>query len=174
MNGKKLLLLAAFGVALVANPYLACSHSGESDFTYAESDMKDAVLGSWQGSAEIDGETVPFSLVLEQARRKSKTQSISAPKVQPQCGSRSFVKAAAACVSLSEMPVIGTLSSENPALDGAVEGHVQAFRTLDDMPIVLTLQDGKALNGIIQKQSLTDGRVFAASAQLGTFSMAHQ
>ncbi len=171
MNGKKWLLLGVFGLALVVNPYLGCSHSGESDFTYAESDMKDAVLGTWQGSAEIDGETVPFSLVLEQASGKSKTQSISAPKVQPQCGSRSFVKAAAACLSLSDMPVIGTLSSENPAFNGAVEGHVQAFRTLAAAPLTLQLEDGKVLSGTIEKQALSEGRI-AATAEVGTFSMA--
>jgi hypothetical protein len=171
MNGKKWLLLAVFGVALVANPYLGCSHSGESDFTYAESDMKDAVLGTWQGSAEIDGETVPFSLVLEQASSKSKTQSISAPKVQPQCGSRSFVKAAAACASLSDMPVTGTLSSENPALNGAVEGSARAFRNVDPTSLRLQLEDGKVLTGTLEKQSLSDGQVLS-TAQVGTFSMA--
>ncbi len=171
MKGKKWLLLGVFGGALVVNPYLACSHSGESDFTYAEADMKDAMLGTWQGNAEVDGESVAFSLVLEQASRKSK--SIAAPKLQPQCGSRSFVKPAAACVSLSDMPVIGTLSSENPAFDGAVEGHLQAFRTLDAATLSLSLQDGKVLSGNIEKKALSDGQISAA-AQVGTFSMARQ
>ncbi len=173
MIDKKWLLLGVFGVALVVNPYLACRHSGESDFTYAEADMKDAVLGTWQGSADIDSESVPFSLVLEQASRRSKTQNIAAPKSQPQCGSRSFVKPAAACASLSDMPVIGTLSSENPAFDGAVEGHVLGFRTLDSAALTLTLQDGKVLSGNIEKQAVSDGRLSAA-AQVGTFSMARQ
>ncbi len=174
MIGKKWLVLGVFGLALVLNPYLACSSSsGASDFTYAEADMRGAVLGTWQGNAEIDGEAVPFSLVLEQASGKSRTQSLSAPKVQPQCGSRSFVKAAAACISLSDMPVIGMLSSENPAFNGAVEGHVQAFRTLEAAPLTLQLEDGKVLSGTIEKQALSEGRI-AAAADIGTFSMARQ
>jgi hypothetical protein len=170
MIAKQWLLVGVFGVALVGNPYLGCSHAGASDFTYAEADMKEAVLGTWQGSADIDGESVPFSLVLEQASLRSRS---IAPKVQPECGSRSFVKPAAACLSSSDMPVTGMLSSENPALDGAVEGHVQAFRTLDSVTLTLTLQDGKVLTGTIEKQALGDGRVSAA-APLGTFSMARR
>jgi hypothetical protein len=173
VSAKHWLLLGVFGVALVVNPYLGCNHSGESDFTYAEADMRDAVLGAWQGSADIDGESVPFSLVLEQARAKSKTQAVMAPKAEPPCGSRSFVKPAAACLSSSDMPVIGTLSSENPALDGAVEGRAQAFRTLDSVSLTLSLQDGKVLTGAIEKQGLSEGRVTAAG-QLGTFSMARR
>ena len=60
---KKWLLLGVFGLALVVNPYLACS-SNETEYSYSEADMKDAVLGTWQGTAEMDGETVEFSLVL--------------------------------------------------------------------------------------------------------------
>ena len=173
MVGKRWLRVGAFVVALVVNPYLGCDRSGDSDFTYAEADMKEAVLGSWQGSADIDGESVPFSLVLEQASGKSKTQATVPPKVQPPCGLRSFVKPAAACVSSTDMPVTGTLSSENPLLDGAVEGHAQAFRTLDSVSLTLSLQDGKVLTGAIEKQALGEGRVTAAG-QLGTFSMARR
>lgn len=173
MIAKRWLLLGVFGVALVVNPYLGCDRAGESDFTYAEADMRDAVLGTWQGSADIDGESVPFSLVLDQASGKSKTQGGVAPKVQPPCGTRSFVKPAAACLSSTDMPVVGTLSSENPALDGAVDGHAQAFRTLDSVTLTLSLQDGKVLTGAIEKQALSEGRVTAA-APLGTFSMARR
>ena len=167
---KKWLLLGVFGVALVINPYLACSSENDSDFTYSEADMKEALLGTWQGTAELDGESVPFSLVLEQASAKSSTQSISAPGVQPQCGSRSFVKPAGACISLSDMPVLGTLTSENPNLNGAVDGHIQAYRTLEGAQLKLRLEDGKVLDGLIEKQSLNDGRI-TTNVQLGTFSL---
>ena len=167
---KKWLLLPAFGVALVINPYLACSSEDENDFTYSEADMKEALLGTWQGTAELDGETVPFSLVLEQASAKSSTQSIAAPKVQPQCGSRSFVKPAGACVSLSTMPVVGALTSENPTLNGVVEGDIAAYRNLEPVQLTLRLEDGKVLSGMIENQSLSEGLI-NTNVQLGTFSL---
>jgi hypothetical protein len=42
---KKWLLLGVFGLALVINPYLACS-SNEDAFSFSESDLKAAVLGT--------------------------------------------------------------------------------------------------------------------------------
>jgi hypothetical protein len=107
---KKWLLLGIFGLALVINPYLACS-SSEEGFAFSESDLKAAVLGTWQGTADLDGETVEFSLVLDQASAKFKTQSLSPPKVQPQCGARSFVKPAGACISNTNMPVSGATAT---------------------------------------------------------------
>lgn len=167
---KTWLLLSVFGLALVVNPYLACS-SREPDFTYSESEMKDAVLGTWHGTADLDGETVEFSLVLEQASAKSKTQSISAPKVQPQCGSRSFVKPAAACISESQMPIVGTVTSGNPALNGSIDGEVSAGRNLDPTHLSLRLEDGTQLNGALEEQALADGYILRPQ-QVGTFSLA--
>lgn len=166
---KTWLLSSTFGLALVVNPYLACS-SREADFTYSEAEMKDAVLGTWHGTADIDGETVEFSLVLEQASAKSKTQSISAPQVQPQCGSRSFVKPAAACISTSQMPVVGVVTSGNPALNGSVDGEVSAGRLLDPTELSLRLEDGTQLGGVIEEQALADGHILRPQ-QVGTFSL---
>jgi hypothetical protein len=167
---KKWLVLSAFGLALLVNPYLACSNSNENEFSYSEADMKDAVLGTWQGTADIDGETLEFSLVLEQASAKSKTQSVSAPKVQPQCSSRSFVKPAAACEALSQMPIVGTLTSVNPALNGAVDGDVLAYQNLDRVELSLRLEDGTQLSGMLETQALADGRILKPE-QVGTFSL---
>ena len=166
---QRWLLLAAFGLALMANPYLACSHSN-GDFNYSESDLKEATLGTWQGSADVDGETVEFSLVLEQASAPAKTQSVAAPKVQPECISRSFVKPAGACWVTTTMPVIGTLTSVNPALNGAFDGEVAAGKDLSPANLSLRLEDGKQLSGAIEKQSLNDGRI-TSKVQIGTFSL---
>jgi hypothetical protein len=166
---KKWLLLGVFGFAFVMNPYLACSNAKESDFSYSEADMKDAALGSWEGTAEIDGESVDFSLVLEQASAKSKTQGVSAPKVQPQCASRSFVKPAGACLTMSEMLVVGTLTSVNPALNGPVDGSVVAYKDLGPAELTLLLDDGTRLDGKLEKQALSEGQISAK--QLGTFSL---
>jgi hypothetical protein len=166
---KKWLLLGVFGLAFVMNPYLACSNAGESEFSYSEADMKEAALGSWEGSAEIDGESVDFSLLLEQASAKSKTQSVSAPKVQPQCASRSFVKPAGACLTMSELLVVGTLTSVNPALNGPVDGSVVAYKDLGPAELTLHLENGTRLEGRIEKQSLSEGQISAQ--QSGPFSL---
>jgi hypothetical protein len=168
---KKWLLLGVFGLALVVNPYLACSNSNEQEFTFSESDVKEAVLGTWQGTADLDGETVEFSLVLEQASAKSQTQSLSAPKAQPQCSSRSFVKPAGACGVSTSMPVVGTLTSVNPVLNGVVDGDVNIYgRDLVGAGLALRLEDGTQLSGQIEKQSLSDGSI-TSKVQQGTFSL---
>jgi hypothetical protein len=167
---KNWLYLGVFGVALVVNPYLACS-SSEEDFTYSEQDMKAVILGDWEGTADLDGESVPFTLTLEQASAKSSTQSVSAPSAKPQCGSRSFVKPAAACISESVMPLVGSITSANPTLNGAVTGELSASRILDKAGLRLQLEDGRTLNGMLSDNEVSDGGIFA-DAQVGTFSLA--
>jgi hypothetical protein len=167
---KRWLFFGFFGLALVINPYLACS-SNEDGFAFSESDLKAAVLGTWQGTADLDGETVEFSLVLEQASAKSKTQSLSPPKVQPQCGARSFVKPAGACISSTTMPVSGTLTSVNPALNGVVDGEVNILgNLLSRAELALRLEDGTVLGGAIENQAISEGLV-SKSRQIGTFSL---
>lgn len=164
MIGKNLLRSGVFGVALLMNPYLGCSHEGESDFTYSEADMKAALLGTWQGTAVLDGETIPFSLLLEQAAGKSKRQGVAAPSAEPQCGSRSFVKAAAACASLTTMPVVGTVTSVSPELNGAVDGSLVAYRTLDAAELSLRLENGAVLSGRVEDDALVDGHIDARAS----------
>lgn len=172
---KNLAVWTLFGLAFVVNPaVLACSsNDDEEDFTYGEADMKAAALGDWQGTAEVDGESVAFTLSLEQASGKSSTQSISAPGVTPQCGSRSFVKPAAACISTSSMPVVGTLTSDNDELSGPVTGQLTAFRTLESSELEVVLEDGRALSGSLRDQVISEGRIFLPGrGELGTFTLA--
>jgi len=154
---KRWLILGVFGLALVINPYLACS--SKAGFDYSETDMKQAVLGDWVGSADIDGESVDFTLSLQQASDKSKTQSLAAPKVQPQCGSRTFVRPAAACWNTTTMPLVGTITSVSPALNGAVDGELVAGMSLDPSQLSLRLENGKQLSGSLKKGALSDGTI---------------
>lgn len=154
MRANGWLFVGAFGVALVVNPYLGCSSQPRSDFTYSEDEMKLAVLGSWVGSARIEGETVPFSLTLEQGR-----QSTKAPGVAPQCASRSFVKPAGACFVLSRMPVVGVLTSEHPGFNGVVDGDFVAYHTLDVVELSLHVETGAVLSGTLEDDAVTSGRV---------------
>lgn len=160
-----------FCVALVVNPYLGCSESSESDFTYSETDMQRVVLGAWQGTAEVDGVSTPFTLTLEQASSKKKTQSIGAPSAHPQCGSRSFVKPASACIAETVMPVVGSLRAASPELNGLVEGYTVAYRTLDAVELHLDLESGLVLSGRIEKQALSGGALQGAGSKASDVSM---
>jgi hypothetical protein len=164
VTGKRWPVLGSFGLALLVNPYLGCSTQGGSDFTYSEADMKSVALGTWQGSALLDGEAVPFFLTLEQAREGAK-----APGSQSQCASRSFVKPAAACTAMTRMPVIGTLTSENPAFNGAVDGDLVAHRTLDEVDLSLHVEGGAVLSGRLEDEAVKDGRIGARLS--GGFSL---
>jgi hypothetical protein len=152
MKSRRWLWLGAFGLALIVNPALACS-GAKSDFTYSEDEMKRSVLGTWQGTAVLEGETVPFSLTLEQGR------GAPAPSADPQCASRSFVKPAAACLALSRMPVVGLLTSEHPRLNGAVDGAFVAYRTLDEVELALHVESGATLHGRVEDETVRDGRL---------------
>lgn len=168
---KNWLIGAVFGVALVVNPYLGCSRSDDQDdFKYSEEEMKLAVLGSWQGSVEIEGVETPFALSLAQASAESRSQALGAPRVRPQCSSRSFVKPAGACSSESRMPLVGTLSSENPELNGALDGDVSALLTLDSVFLSLRLETGVELVGVIKDQAVSDGQLRNANQQ-SSFSL---
>lgn len=170
---KNLALWVLFGLAFVVNPNLGCSSNGEGedgDFTYSEQDMKAAVLGEWQGTAELDGESVAFTLTLSQASAKSGTQSSSAPPFQPQCGSRSFIKPAAACISVSTMPLVGTIASEHALLNGAIEGESMASRILDPSQLYLELEDGTTLNGSLEDQAVLEGEI-RGDEPVGTFTL---
>lgn len=168
---RNLAVWTFFGLALVVNPHLACSSNGEDeDFTYSEQEMKAVVLGEWQGTAVLDGESVEFTLSLEQASAKSSTQSVSAPPFQPQCGSRSFVKPAAACISMSTMPLAGSIVSEHPLLNGPVEGLAMASRILNPSELHLELEDGTHLDGSLKDQAITEGEV-VADEPVGTFTL---
>jgi len=131
-------------VALVG----ACSHENEPDFTYSNGEMREALLGTWQGTAQLDGETVPFSLSLEEASGKAKTETRSR----------------------RGLPVAGSLVSENPSFNGAVDGSFTAFRTLDSVRLELHVDGGVVLYGNIDDQSLNDGHIGASATD--TFSLA--
>ena len=168
---KNLAVWTLFGLAFVVNPNLACSSSDDEDFTYSEQQMKSAVLGSWQGTGELDGESVTFTLELQQASSKSSSQTIAPPLVKPQCGSRSFVKPAGACISMSTLPLVATLSSDHPELNVVVEGQAQSYRNLEPAFLELALEDGTTLAGSIEGQALAAGEIRLDQQPRGTFEL---
>jgi hypothetical protein len=173
---KQLAAWTLAGLAFLVNPHLvACSSAfadgDESDFTYSEADMRAAVLGDWQGTAELEGETATFTLTLRQASASPAGQGLVAPPVRPQCGSRTFVAPAAACASISTMRLTGTITSDHPRLTGSVTGELEAFRTLDSSLLGITLPDTAELRGSLERQAIVDGGIYGET-KLGTFTLA--
>lgn len=142
---RKWLVSGALGLALVAGPYLACSNSSETEAGYSEAELKSAVLGTWEGNAEIDGESVDFSLVLDQASVRSKPGKTTAV-------------------------VSGNITSVNPALNGSVDGEISVGKEIERVELGLRLDDGTQLGGSIESQALADGRILRPQRN-GTFSL---
>jgi hypothetical protein len=143
---KKWLLLGLFGLGLVVTPYLACSSSSQAESveTYSEADVKAALLGTWQGTAELDGESFAFSLTLERT-----------PWQRP---------------AHANLVVVGTLTSENPAFNGSLDGSFDYPHGFSKAALALRLDNGKTLRGTLEGDTLSDGRVDSA-AQVGTFGL---
>lgn len=159
------------GLTFLLNPQLACSDGSSSeDFDYTEQEMQAAVLGEWAGVADLQGEQHSFTLVLEQASSSSETQGVAAPKIKPQCGSRSFVKPAAACISTSNMPVVGTLTSDAPQLNGQVTGEIQAHQSLDSIFLNIEVETGALLFGSLAQARVAEGRIDVVEPS-GTFTL---
>lgn len=101
--------------------------SGEEDFAFGESELVRAGTGTWSGTATINGQVQAFTLTLEQA---SDAQGQALRTVgQGLCGSRSFVRPAAACIAVSTLPVVGTLTlgQEQEAVRGALRVYGATF-----------------------------------------------
>jgi hypothetical protein len=138
------LLLGALGLALLVMPYLACSSSEHSsDSATATEELQSKLVGTWQGSAEIDNEAIPFSLSLEPRGATSAAERLS---------------------------VVGSLTSENPSFDGAVDGYFGIDPANHRITLSLRLDDGKTLLGTVEGEALSDGRIVNV-ARPGTFGL---
>ena len=134
------LLFGALGLALLVTPYLACS-SGTEAAPADVGELQAKLLGTWQGTAELDGETIPFSLTLEHAPTKDAPERLA---------------------------VAGSLTSENPTFDGAVDGHVGFAKQRPTLS--LRLDDGKILLGTLEGEALRDGHIDNV-AHTGSFGL---
>lgn len=134
------LLLGALGGALLVTPYLACSSDSASE-AGGEADLASLALGTWQGTAELDGETIPFSLTLER-----QAQQLTAER----------------------LAVAGSITSEHPFFDGAVDGSIGI--SLQRATLSLRLDDGKVLLGSFDGEGLRHGDIVAV-ADAGTFGL---
>jgi hypothetical protein len=124
---------------------LACGSSKRTPPSYSEGEVKAALLGTWQGSAEFEGEVVPFALSLERGATRAPLPD-------------------------GVIAVAGTLVSENPALNGAVDGRADASEALSSANLAIRVETGGTLLGSFDGDSLTDGRIQSRDLA-GTFSL---
>lgn len=143
-----------FFVALLVNPNLGCGSSESQPqpaWLYDESEMEHAVIGTYQGTAQIDGSVGDITVTLT---RPTTTGGPTPASLRLQCGSRMFwVKPAGACASLSIMTVQAELVSTSSAVPSAhLTGQFTAYYTLTG-PIDLSTDTGAHLTA-----EYTDGR----------------
>lgn len=126
---KRLIVSLGFGlVALAVNPMLACQNDDEQEpaYHFGEAEMRKAIEGTYTGTVSSSGKSV--SVTLEQTGSSSPRTTQSYKRVQ--CGTRSFVKPAAACIDATEMAVVAHVTSEDPAIQqGDLTGAFTVYGT---------------------------------------------
>ena len=111
---RKIALLLGL-LAFVLNPGFACSpNSDDPGFTYGEKEMLSTVQGPWRVTIDKGNGPVSFTLLVDQAASASarlEKQGRAFIRSAHACGTRTFVKGAAACIDMSEMPLAVTFTS---------------------------------------------------------------
>jgi hypothetical protein len=120
---------AVCALVFVANPayFMGCgegSQPAEEDFTFGEAELQSAAVGAWSGEITTDGQAVSFTMTLEQASAAN-GQALRTVG-QGLCGTRSFVKGAAACVAVTTMPLEGQLTIQGQPVK-AVSGQLSVY-----------------------------------------------
>ncbi len=122
MLRKTALRAWVFGLALVANPayVTACSgHEGSDEFTYGEAELV-GLLDDVNATASWEFEGYALSLELEQQTGEATARAEGLVRSAHACGSRTFVKSAAACLDITEMPLEGTATVTTRLDDGTI------------------------------------------------------
>ena len=96
------LTLALAASALLFVPWTGCGVE-DDEFLFGEPEMRQAVVGDWLGTLSPSGTGLHLSL--EQATVETRRSGL--------CGNRSFVRPAAACIAVTEMPLTGRVSTDD-------------------------------------------------------------
>lgn len=120
--------LAAAVLCGVINPSLVGCSGGtdeESEWSYDDHDMEAAVVGDYSG--QVNGKPILVRLSRPKAA-SSAGPNIGALPRQLQCGSRSFVRPAGACVSVSSLDIDAEVESEASVLaSGKLTGQFSVY-----------------------------------------------
>jgi hypothetical protein len=121
--------LLAAAVCGVVNPaVIGCSdaESDERDWGYTAEDMEAAVVGEYVG--QVDGENVSIRVSRPKAAGAAAPHSNVLRNRSLQCGGRSFVRPAGACISTTSMDLDAEVTSDSGLLtSGKLEGRFTAF-----------------------------------------------
>jgi hypothetical protein len=116
-----LLGLAAF----MLNPAFACAPNSNDEFQYGASELRAAVEGTWQVTLNPNGQ--PTSMVtirIEQGTGQPSAlhggTGVRLVRAAAACGTRTLVRPAGACVSITVMPLGGSVQGGDETLRAAM------------------------------------------------------
>jgi len=173
---KRRILGASLGLlALFMNPAIGCSSSEEPSWSFSETDMRTALAGTYVGNYGNTTETVTLTLDEATSSSSSSTQSVSGPRLQ--CGNRSFIRPAAACMQgMSSMSVSGTItSSEGTIASSAVTGQFNDYSSdLSSGNLSLTLADGSTLSATFSEGRFVLWQYYPLTGTMMSLTLARQ
>jgi enamine deaminase RidA (YjgF/YER057c/UK114 family) len=154
-------IAVAFGVLMfLLNPNLACDDGGPQ-FQYGEAEMRAAVEGSWLVTfTASDGTSTQVTLRIEEGTgAQTSFESPGLVRSAYACGSRTFVKSAAACLDVSLMP----LGVAVVAGDGAYASATWSGSFVVGSTVFVSGQLGLSFGNLyLQANVLPDGSVASA------------
>jgi len=107
---------------LIINPAVGCGGSSRialDEYTFDETEMVRAVQGTWRVTfLRPEGPSViTFTMDKGAAPNASSNGLTAPPGLTPQCGTRTFVRPAAACVATSQLALAAVVVEAEPQLD---------------------------------------------------------
>ena len=102
------------------NPALACG-PGDPEYQYGATEMRAAVEGKWNLAVDSEGQQTSVTVLIQQAMMFGSATAQTAARRRlvrsaRACGGRNLLKAAGACIDLSQMPVAVTFVDGDPSL----------------------------------------------------------
>jgi len=155
--------LIAFAVVVITLP--ACSASSDSDEgpTFGAAEMQAVVVGTWNGTLTVGGNTAAMTLVLEHA----------APGKSPSCSNRTL-GVDPECVDMTSMGVKGTLTTADGAYTASpLTGTFQVIGLeLSGGYLDLKLNDGKRISAQQKDKGFSGCTLYDDQGEAGSCTMA--
>ncbi len=129
VGGWIVALGAAFVCGIVNPALVACgdvNEENEEEWGYGEKEMEAAIVGRYAG--QVDGESVDIHISRPKAATSAGPNLEALSTRTLQCGNRSFVRPAGACISSSSLDVDADITSESSVIaSGKLQGQFTVF-----------------------------------------------
>ena len=144
MNTKSLSWLAATTLWLINPVFSGCDSEGKAKFDFGEAELLDLIddINEQSWEATFDGELSTITVDFEQLAGASDVEDDQAALWNPvelgsahACGSRNFLAEAEACVDISSLPIVGTITITS-TLD--LESEPQVFEVSGSLDVIGT------------------------------------